>query len=319
MLSVPQTRWLALVSCHLALASMTLGHAGEPPITAVAFAPDGKQVLLGSQAGIQIRSWPELEPIEKTIATQLVHVHDLAFAPDGRHLLVAGGAPAEQGAIEVLSWPEAEPIRRIAEHDDVVYRVAWSPNAKEWVSAGGDGACQVFSSDTGQRLARFAGHSRAVLAVCYLPDGQTIASAGADQTIQLWNSRSGAHLRTLDNHLAAVNDLAIRPAARADATERPTLASVSDDYTVRLWQPTIGRLVRFARLPSIAQAVAWTPAGDALLVGCHDGRVRAIDPETAAMSELFSGPEQRIYAMAVAPDGSNILAAGDRQPFRVAR
>lgn len=303
---------------HLALSWLPLSDAGEPPITAVAFAPGGRQVLLGSQAGIEIRSWPELEPTEKTVATELVHVHDLAFGPDGRHLLVAGGAPAEEGTIEVLSWPEAKRLQRITQHEDVVYRVAWSPDGKEWASAGADGVCQVFSSSSGQRLARYAGHSRAVLAACYLPDGETIASAGVDQTIQLWNSHSGAHLRTLDNHLAAINDLAVRPVSGPPLASPPALASVSDDYTVRLWQPMIGRLVRFARLPSIAQAVAWTPAGDAILVGCRDGRVRVIDPDTAAMSQEF-GADQHIYAMAIAPDGSDILAVGDRQPFRVAR
>lgn len=318
-LSVRDRRWLGVIALQIVFACWSMCHAvAGSPIAAVAFAPGGRQVLIGSQAGIEVRSWPELHKTEKTIATELIHVHDLAFAPDGRHLLAAGGAPAEAGVVEVLSWPEAKLIRRISRHDDLVYRVAWSPSGTQWASASADGTCQVFSADTGELVTCYAGHSRAVLALVYLPDGETLASAGVDQTIHLWNSRSGAHLRTLDNHLAAVNDLAIRPTGEGPAASPPTLVSVSDDRTVRLWQPTIGRLVRFARLPSIAQAVAWTPSGDRILVGCHDGLVRMIDPDTAAIGRELSGAEERIHAIAIAPGQSRTLVIGQRKPLSLA-
>ena len=105
-----------------------------PPITAAAFTPDGKHVLLGSQAGIEVRSWPELK-ITSQLKTDLVHVHDLAFSPDGALLLVAGGSPGEQGIVDVLHWPARDRLRRIAEHADLVYRVAWSPDGTEWATA----------------------------------------------------------------------------------------------------------------------------------------------------------------------------------------
>lgn len=66
-----------------------------PPITAAAIAPDGDAVLLGSQSGIELRSWPELAAMGR-LPTELTHVHDLRFSPDGRQLLAVGGTPAEQ-------------------------------------------------------------------------------------------------------------------------------------------------------------------------------------------------------------------------------
>lgn len=300
----------------LIIATAIQASRAAPPITAAAFAPDGKQVVIGSQNGIDVRSWPELKTIA-TLTTELQHVHDLAFSPDGQRLLAAGGAPAEEGAVEVLAWPSGKLIRRVADHADLIYRVAWSPDGKQWTTASADGTCAVFAADTGQRLIRYEGHSRPVLAVCYLGDGKTIASAGVDQTLRLWESATGKHLRTLDNHTGSINDLALRPAQTANALT--VIASVSEDRTARLWQPTIGRLMRFARLPSVPRTVVWSNDGRRLLVGCNDGRLRVLDPETAEIVAEQIGTATRIYAVALCPTSDDILLAGESGEIRSAR
>lgn len=262
--------------------------AAALPITAAAFAPDGRAVLIGSQAGIEIRSWPELKVI-RNIKTDLANVHDLSFSPAGKTLLAAGGLPGEAGIVEVFSWPAAERLQQIPEHSDLVYRVAWSPDGTSFATAGADGFCRVFDVTTAKCQTRYEGHSRAVLAIVYLPDGKGIVSAGVDQTLQLWDSTTGKQLRSLDNHLAAVNDLAVQPGTK---TEMPVVVSVSDDRTVRLWQPTIGRLMRFARVDSPPRCVAWSADGKQILVGCNDGTLQSIDPDTVAVStfpERFAG------------------------------
>lgn len=277
------------------------------PITAAAFSPDATTVVLGSQGGVEIRSWPQLK-VTKKLSTDLVNVHDLGIAPDGKSLLIAGGTPAEVGIVEIVGWPNGKPIRRIESHSDVVYRVAWSPDGTQWVTASADGRCQVYSSSTGDRLARYEGHSRAVLAVAYLPDGKTIASAGVDQTLRLWDSATGKHLRTLDNHVGTINGLAIRP-ADVDSP-LPIVVTVSEDRTVRIWQPSIGRLMRFARLPSIPRAVAWSAKGDYLYVGCNDGQVRILDFTTMEIVQSIEGLDGRIHELLVDPATRRLLAAG---------
>ena len=288
----------------------SLSAAAAPPITAAAFTPDGEQVVIGSQAGIEIRTWPDLKVVSD-IETKLTNIHDLSFSPDGKTLLIAGGSPSERGIVELLSWPEKRPLQRIAEHTDVVYRGAWSPDGSSIATASGDGLCQVFAAKTGQRISQFTGHSRAVLGIAFLPDNK-IVSAGVDQTLQLWDSTTGKQLRSLDNHLAAVNDLAVRPGVNRDAP--PIVASCSDDRTVRFWQPTIGRLIRFARVDSPPRCIAWTPDGKELLVGCNDGEVRRIDAESLESSKLTTPNKGRIHVLLLR--GDQVLCGGEGGLFK---
>jgi len=282
-----------------------------PPITAAALAPDSRQVIVGSQRGVEIRSWPDLEP-RRTVASELAHVNDLTFSPDGRTLLVAGGAPAESGSVELYTWPDATLIRRVTHHEDLVYRAAWSPDGMRWATAGADGICNVVTVDTGERLVSYRGHSKAVLAIAYLPEGKTIVSAGLDETLQLWDGTTAVHLRTLDNHIGAVNDIAVRPTVSSEAPV--IVASIGEDRTARLWQPGIGRLMRFARLPSPPRALVWSPDGQRLIIGCGDGHLRIVDWETAAIISDKRVLPGRIHALLIDPGQRRLLVAGDGNP-----
>lgn len=306
-------RSVAFALCVLFVVTASDESLAAPPITAAAFAPDGNQVVIGSQNGLDVRSWPELQPVA-SLPAELRHVHDLAFSPDGTILLAAGGAPAEYGAVVVLSWPDGRCIRRVTEHTDLVYRVAWSPDGSQWATASADGRCGIFAAETGRLLAYYEGHSRPVLALSWLNDGTTIASAGVDQTLRLWESATGRHLRTLDNHVGTINDLATRPAQTADAPV--VVATVSEDRTVRLWQPTIGRLMRFARLPSVPRVVAWTKDGRELLVGCNDGVLRTLDADTVEIVAEQRGLSGRLSTITVNATRQELLLAGEGGEIR---
>lgn len=305
--------------------------AAEPPVTAVAIAPGGASVVLGSQLGLEIRQWPELR-LEKTWTTELAHVHDLAFSPDGRRLLVAGGAPAEAGTVELRSWPGGDVLQNFAVADDLVMRVAWTPDGSGWVAASADGMCRCFTKEQTLPTEVFGGHSSGLLAICFLADGHSILSGGLDHTLQLWDFRSGAGVRSLSNHSGAVNDVAVKPGSndplpstatdpKAPPSILPIAASASDDHTVRLWQPTIGRLLRFVKLPSIPRAIAWSHDGRRLIAGCDDGRLRILDGESLQLIETVEAGDAPVLAIAMHGRNDHFLAAGSLQPrvFRLSQ
>src|SRR5690606_28807682 len=136
-----------------------------------------------------------------------------------------------------------------------------------------------------------------------------------DESIRLWDAPTGAARRVLANHTRAVNDLQLRPAA--EPRTLPMIASAGDDRTVRLWQPTIGRLVRFARLDSPALALAWTADGRRPWAACRDGRGCQVDPDEATIVANVPAIDGVAYAIAVAPDGSIVVAGSGGQLRRI--
>jgi WD40 repeat protein len=293
------------------LASLVIAKSGmgtEPPITAITLTPDGREVLIGSQAGVELRTWPEMGMVAK-VATGLEHVHDLAFAPDGK-TLAAGGTPGESGTVELWDWAGRQKVRSIGSHDDVVYRVAWSPDGERIASAGGDGICQVSGRADGGLVVNFAGHSGPVLSVRYL-DAMTLASAGVDQTVRLWDGADGKLRRTLDNHVGVVNDIALGPVGADGIRDR--IITIGEDRTVRLWQPRIGRMVRFAKLDVPPRCIAWSKDGRVVSVGGEDGIVRQFDVDGGLnVIGQMEGGIGRIHELMLDPRGDRMLVAGER-------
>ena len=286
--------------------------AMAPPIVAVAIAPDGAHVVTASQAGVQVRSLPALA-IKHSLATELLQPSDLAFSPDGKTLAIAGGSPAEQGRVEIWTWPDATLKTTLPAGGDLAYRAAWNANGSQLAIAGGDRKLRIAHASDGETKT-YECHSAAVLATAWLTADDLVLSAGVDQSIRVLEPAMGIIRRSLDNHTAAVRDLAIRSGQH----DGPIMvASCSADRTVRFWQPTIGRLVRFIRLPSPPTALAWTPSGSHVLAACEDGRLRSVDPQTIDVAELAPSLDGVAYAAAALPDGSGAVLAGAAGQLRI--
>lgn len=297
--------FVVLSSWVISYSSMATSGAAEPPIVATAFSPDGKTVVIGSQRGVERRTWPELAPLE-ALSCKMSHVHDVAVSPDGNVLAAVGGSPAESGSLQLFRWPEGTSLGVTQLASDVFYRVAWRKDGRQLALAGSDGRV-VLVDGQGEVVRELVGHSRGVMGVSYLPRSPHLVSVGLDQTLRVWDTTSGKPLRQMNHHTRAVRDVAARP---NDASGRHLLATASDDGTVRLWWPVVGRLVRFARLESPALAIAWSPDGTHLLAACRDGHLRIIDPQTVKILKDIPICDGWAHAVAAAPHDQNAVVGG---------
>lgn len=285
----------------------------EPPVTAAAFSPDGESVVVGSQSGLKVYAWPELTE-QSMLNTDLAHVHDLVFSPAGKRLAAVGGRPAEDGNLELFAWPEAERDCQRTIGEDLLYRVAWQAGGEMLAVAGPDHGITLLdrSANIVQQL---EGHSQDVMTVAFLPDGHFI-SGSRDNTIRVWRQPTNELIRTLNNHTNEILDIAVRPGS----TEPPyVIASSSVDRTVRFWWPVRGRLMRFAKLPSPALDIEWTPDGTSLIAACADGHVRTIDPDSVQITRDVEVGAGWLHTLAIAPDGASAFVGGSSGLMRAVK
>ena len=297
----------AILSFLLTVAfhSSLIGDAKEPPITALAFTPDAKQVIAVSQSGIHVYSWPELDH-KRAIRTSALNLHCLAFSPNEKYLAVGGGAPSEEGVVEVFSWPEGEPVTRFDSHKDSVRSVVWQDDVK-LLSGSIDRDIKLWhlKKET-NAVSTLKGHSRSVDAICLIENGRTLVSSGADQSLRVWDLESGSLIRSLNQHTKPVNALRLRPIKGG----LPMVASAARDKTIRFWQPTIGRMVRYIRLDSEPLNIAWTSDGNRILATCVDGRLRVINPIEVTVTNDLPAIDGWAYAIAVHPHDRSAAIGG---------
>ncbi len=261
------------------------------PITASITDFGNMRSFKGSHSGIYGVGYPTGERISY-VAGQFPEVRCFALFDQGRSILVGGGQAGRMGAVVRYRIDDqgrlTEPVR-LAEFTEVVYGLAINRDQDHWVACLWDGTCQLYRMGSRSLELSYSGHSGPVLAIAFIDDAMSIASAGVDGTIQIWDGRSGGRLRSLDNHIGSVHCLAVRPRESVSNSAKQSasplwLASASDDRTVRFWQPSIGRMLRFAKLASVPREIEWTPDGTWLNVRCDGGTRVRVNPLTAQVS-----------------------------------
>ncbi len=287
-------------------------------ITALTVTPSEREILFGSQAGVFTQ--PQIGRPIRAIATELDHVHDLRFSPNGSLLSVAGGTPAEFGAVELWSWPERKLVRHLEGHDDLVYAVVWLGDGKTLVTGSADRTVRVWEVETGKEIAKLTGHSGPVLCLAVSPDGKLLCSGSSDQTIRVWDTTSWQLVRAMTNHLGPVHDLAFGTAQSEESREKlPSyLASAGGDSTVRIWQPEVGRLVRIVRHPAPVYCLAWSSTGQ-LMSGAKDGQLRTIDADAGAIVQEEQISAGWLLSLALLRPAPMIVAGDSLGEIRIVR
>lgn len=279
--------------------------ATEPPITAVAFSPDGKSVVAVSQSGLRVYSWPALKR-QRTIKASASNLHCVEFSPNGKHVAIGGGDPSEVGSVEVFAWPSGKPLKKFDDHSDSVRSVAWVEDAR-LLTASIDREIKLWDLvKPTNPILTLEGHSRSIHAICLLKDNTTLISAGIDQSLRVWDLKYGKLIRSMNQHIKPIHALAVRPGVDG----LPMIASAAGDRTIRFWQPTIGRMVRYVRLEAEPLHIAWLPDGSTIVASCVDGRIRVVDPDEVKVTQILDAIDGWGYAIAIHPTDGSILVGG---------
>jgi WD40 repeat protein len=261
-----------------------------------------------------------------------VHLHWLAYSPDGKYVVVYDGGgklyfrdPAT-GAVRIEIDPEITPGSAAA----AVNGGCFSPKSDYFVLVAGN-TIRFWSLPDGKLLDRFANvqpnEQDKYPSVFIPPDGTVLITgvyrrsatggfpvlgiAGMDCFDEVWDLVGNRPARQLQRHDQALT------CASSLSSDGKVLMSLSPTRIDLLdWEAD-----RFVATLTSTTGVggsgfrwaALTPDGTAVIAGCHDGMVRRWDVRDGVESGRFQAgqPKDSIAGLSVAPDGKLLATAVD--------
>lgn len=162
----------------------------DDSIGSVAFSPDGRFIISGSNKG-KVRLWDartgELVSTSECGGGESRET-SVAFSPDGK--LAISGSYA--GLIRFFDARTGKLIPKFdRQSPDDVLCLAFSPDGKFLITGGGKqdkGVLRLWEAQSGDPVESFEGqaHTKWILSVAFTPDSRFIVSGSMDDTIRLW-------------------------------------------------------------------------------------------------------------------------------------
>lgn len=278
------------------------------PVTALAFRPDGAELAVGGYHEIML--WdPSTGTLARRIKDLPERIHGLAYAPDGRFLACAGGAPGKSGELTIVDAVEGKVERVLGTFGDLLLTLSFSPDGRRLAAGGTDNAIRVYDWASGREELLIQQHADWVTALAFNPDGTLLASASRDRTARVYNALDGALETTFTDHNAPVSAIAF-------GSDGKQVFSGGRDHRIYAWNSIDGKkIAEVARAGAEIMRIVATKDG---IISCAaDREVRFHAAQDRKLIRQFSGHADWVYALALHEQSQRLASAGHDGEVRV--
>jgi hypothetical protein len=278
----------------LGLVGLTALGAGPWPWLAGADTPKGEQ--------------PQVAPAPPRAAVD-ERVWNLAFSPDSKWLVTAGGGSLAPGQIQI--WDMDSGKATVTRHLTQGARsVAWSPDGQVIATGHWNGTIMLRNPFTARVRSTLTGHEKCVNALAFSADSSLLASVSMDGTVRLWDLKTGQQKQMFFGHTSMVFHVAFFHNGRAIVTG-------SKDRTARVWDLSSGqqRLVLQGHTEPI-ECVAISPDDKLLATGSWDRTIKLWDAETGQELAVLRHELGHVLSLAFSPDGEVLASSGRKGSIR---
>jgi len=277
-----------------------------------ACSPDGKLVALGGERILVILDAVSGK-VQKSISFQ-TQVAAVEFSPDSKLLAVGTGnwtKPNEPGMCMLLDVQTGRVIANLEGHKERLFRMRFSSDGSQLVTACRDKILRVWEVPTGKLLKALDPMPHFAKGMVMLPDGR-VATAGYDGWIRLWDLQKGREVRAFKAG-KAWSSLAATPDGKyLAAGESPWEGK--GPAILGMWETATGKEVaRFAGHQEKIMGLAITPDGGSIIsVGgfsAKNGEIVHYDIRSRKALFRVKTPNHWIDAVAISPNGRTAFTA----------
>jgi WD40 repeat protein len=238
----------------------------------VAFSPDG-QLLASASADGTARVWNVAQGVMTKSLNFPNQVTSVAFSPDGETLAVGGVDRFPSAAVwtwAVASW---KPILKLPEYWNIP-SLAFAPDGQVLVGGGTSRNVRVWRTSNGV-VVHVLNHPGQVADLAISPDGKRVATALCAQSadggcqrgqVWIWDLDRGTLVKQLGNFGNWAQAVAF-------AHDGSILFAGSQDGTLAAWDSASFAPLPVPAAPASIEALAVSPDGRYLAIGCDDSNV----------------------------------------------
>ena len=290
------------------------GHDGE--IEAVVYSPGGKLLASGGGLGInrgEIRYWETATGEQRFSRLGLSdRVLGLTFSRDGK--LAAAGS---DGLIRLWDQPLRGESAVFRGDPQIVFGLAFSPDARHLASAGRSGRVLIHNTSLGMETLSLPAQGQ-IEALAFNPANRTMAVAGSFSPtlgdIQIWDlDNPGKPALIIQGTGAAVHALAISPNGKI-------LAAGCFDKTIRLYdlgqpdKPPVLLTGHDSRITSLAFHHRGELLASSALI---DQNIRLWNATNGTLDRVLTGHDGAVYCLAFQPKGDWLASGGVDKTVRL--